>query len=119
MGNLLEEERPSGFEVTGEGDWSRVCSAALMLPEIDAAGLDVCMDDGKPAVLVYAECTRVEWSNGVAAVRALASHFGFTLTGTGEWQAAAAGDSGQSACIPMAWCAAASAFYKDCLFSAA
>ena len=119
MGNLLEEERPSGFTVTGEGDWGSVCAAALMLPEIDAAGLDVCVDDGSPAVLVYAECTRVEWSNGVAAVRALASHFGFTLTGAGEWQAAAGGDSDQPACGPMAWGTAAHPFSTDCLFSAA
>lgn len=114
MGNLLEEERPSGLEVTGEGDWSSVCSAALMLPEIDAAGLDVCMDDGSPAVLVYAECTREEWENGVAAIRALAGHFGFALEGQAEWREAAGGDSGQ-----IAWGAAPHTFSKDCLFSAA
>lgn len=119
MGNFLEEERPSGLTVSGEGDWSRVCSAALMLPEIDAAGLDVCMDDGRPAILVYAECTRMEWANGVEAVRALASHFGFTLTGQPEWQAADGGDANQPACSPMAWGAAAHSFSKDCLFSAA
>ena len=107
MGNLLEEERPSGFTVDGEGDWSRVCSAALMLPEIDAAGLDVCVDDGRPAVLVYAECTREEWENGVAAIRALAGHFGFALTGQAEWRAAAVGGSGQVACSPVAGCSAA------------
>ena len=119
MGGLLEEERPSGFTVTGEGDWSRVCSAALMLPEIDAAGLDVCMDDGRPAVLVYAECTRMEWTNGVEAVRALASYFGFSLTGQAEWQAAAVVDSDQPACSQVAWGAAARPFSKNCLFSAA
>ena len=120
MGNLLEEERQSGFTVTGEGDWSRVCSAALMLPEIDAAGLDVCMDDGRPTILVYAECTREEWENGVAAIRALAGHFGFTLTGQAKWRAAALGDSDQPACSPVAGCgAAARPFSPDCLFSAA
>lgn len=115
MGNLLEEERPSGLQVTGEGDWHSVCSAALALPEIDAAGLDVCVDDGFPAVLVYAECSREEWENGVAAVRALAAHFGFSLTGQGEWRVAALGGSDQAA----RWNAAARPFAADCLFSAA
>lgn len=120
MGNLLEEERQSGFTVVGEGDWSRVCSAALMLPEIDAAGLDVCVDDGRPAVLVYAECTMEEWEKGVAAIRALAGHFGFALTGQVEWQAVAVGDSSQPACSLVAIRgAAARPFSQDCLFSAA
>lgn len=118
MGNLLAEERPSGFTVTGEGDWHDVCSTALLLPEIDAAGFDVCMDCDHPAVLVYAECTRAEWENGVAAIRALAGHFGFALTGQGEWRAA--GDSDQLTDGSVAgWNAAARPFAANCLFSAA
>lgn len=112
---MLEEERPSGLQVTGDGNWHSVCSAALALPEIDAAGLDVCMDDGRPAVLVYAECSREEWENGVAAIRALAGHFGFSLTGKGEWRVATLGGPGQA----TRWSAASRPFAADCLFSAA
>ena len=109
MGNLLDVEHGSGLVVTGDGDWHAVCMAALSLPEIDAAGLDVCFDDGELAILVYAECTQPEWENGVAAVRALAGHFGFTVVD---------GDSADQAVRDVA-AIVRQALTADCLFSAA
>lgn len=79
--DLLDQERESGLTVScpDHSKWSAVCATSTMLPEIDAAGLDVCFDDGKPAVLVYAECSADEWKNGVEALTALAGMHGAVI----------------------------------------
>ena len=79
--NLLDQERASGLTVNCQdhSKWSAVCSTSVMLPEIDAAGLDVCFDDGDPAVLVYAECNETEWKNGVEALKTIAKMHDTTI----------------------------------------
>lgn len=79
--NLLDQEHESGLTVDCKdySEWSAVCVTSVMLPEIDAAGLDVCFDDGKPAVLVYAECSETEWKNGVEALSTIAKMHDATI----------------------------------------
>lgn len=79
--DLLEQEHESGLTINCQDHehWSAVCATSIMLPEIDAAGLDVCFDDGKPAVLVYAECSETEWKNGVEALSTIAKMHDATI----------------------------------------
>lgn len=80
--DLLDQEHESGLTINCQDHehWSAVCATSVMLPEIDAAGLDVCFNNGEPSVLVYANCTESEWENGITALAMIAKMHGAIIT---------------------------------------